>query len=62
VTVGSWINTSLFVAYRQHLESRADENTGEGELEYWLTPRLVIQGIAGNGGHHGVDLLWRKRY
>jgi hypothetical protein len=62
VTVGSWINTSLFIAYRQHLESRPDENTGEGELEYWLTPRLVIQGTAGNGGHHGVDLLWRKRY
>ena len=62
VTVGSWINPSLFVAYRQHLESRPDENTGEGEVEYWLSRRLVIQGTAGNRGYDGVDLIWRRRY
>jgi hypothetical protein len=62
VTVGTWITHSLFVAYRQHLESRADENTGEGEVEYWLSRRVMIEGTAGNNGYNGVDLLWRKRY
>jgi autotransporter translocation and assembly factor TamB len=62
VLVGTWITRSLFVAYRQHLESRADENTGEGEVEYWLSRRVMIEGTAGNNGYNGVDLLWRKRY
>jgi autotransporter translocation and assembly factor TamB len=62
VTVGTWITHSLFVAYRQHLESRADENTGEGQLEYWLSRRIVVEGTAGNRGYDGVDLLWRFRY
>jgi len=62
ITVGTWINSSLFLAYRQHLESRPDENTGEGELEYWLSRQVVIQGTAGNRGYDGVDLIWRKRY
>lgn len=62
VTVGTWVNSSLFLAYRQHLESRPDENTGEGEIEYWLTRRLVVQGTAGDRGVDGLDLLWRKRY
>jgi autotransporter translocation and assembly factor TamB len=62
VTVGKWITRSLFVAYRQHLESRVDENRAEGELEYWLTRRLSVDGTAGDRGFTGVDLLWRKRY
>jgi autotransporter translocation and assembly factor TamB len=61
VTVGSWISHSLFLAYRQHLGARADENLGEGEVEYWLSRRVVIEGTAGNYSQ-GVDLLWRKRY
>jgi autotransporter translocation and assembly factor TamB len=63
ITVGTWINSSLFVAYRQHLESRAqaNENLSEAEVEYWLTRRLVVQGTAGPSVN-GVDLLWRKRY
>lgn len=62
VTVGKWITRTLFVAYRQHLESRIDENRSEGQLEYWLTRRLSIDGVAGDRGVSGVDLLWRKRY
>ncbi|HSR96303.1 MAG TPA: translocation/assembly module TamB domain-containing protein [Kofleriaceae bacterium] len=61
VTVGSWISHSLFLAYRQHLAARPDENIGEGQLEYWLSRRVVIEGTAGNYSQ-GVDLLWRKRY
>ncbi|HEX7843660.1 MAG TPA: translocation/assembly module TamB domain-containing protein, partial [Kofleriaceae bacterium] len=62
VTVGTWVTPSLFLAYRQRLESRPDENTGEGELEYWLTRRIVIEGTIGNRGYDSVDLVWRKRY
>jgi len=62
VTVGTWITHSLFVAYRQHLESRTDENMGEGEVEYWLSRRIMIEGTAGDRGVNGIDLLWRKRY
>ena len=62
VTVGTWLTHALFLAYRQRLAARADENTGEGELEYWLSRRVVIEGTVGNHGYNGVDLLWRKRY
>ena len=62
VTVGTWITHSLFLAYRQHLESRVDENTGEGEIEYWISRRVMVQGTAGDRGYNGLDLLWRKRY
>jgi len=62
ITIGSWITRSLFVAYRQRIEAKPDENTGEGEVEYWLTHRFVVEGVVGDRGHNGVDLLWRKRY
>lgn len=62
VTVGKWLTRSLFIAYRQRLESRVDENRSEGELEYWLTRRLSIEGVVGDRLYNGVDLLWRKRY
>lgn len=62
ITVGTWISRSLFVAYRRRIEARPDENGGEGEVEYYLTRRLVVEGIVGDRGYNGVDLLWRKRY
>ncbi|MDQ3337046.1 MAG: translocation/assembly module TamB domain-containing protein [Myxococcota bacterium] len=62
ITVGTWLSRSLFVAYRRRIEARPDENSGEGEVEYWLTRRIVVEGIVGDRGYNGVDLLWRKRY
>jgi autotransporter translocation and assembly factor TamB len=62
ITVGSWLSRSLFIAYRRHLEARPDENTGEGEIEYWLSRRVVLEGVVGDRGYNGIDLLWRKRY
>jgi autotransporter translocation and assembly factor TamB len=62
VLIGTWLTRSLFVAYRQHLEARVDENRVEGELEYWLSRRVSIEATAGDRMHNGVDLLWRKRY
>ncbi len=62
VTVGTWITDSLFLAYRRHLEARPDENSGEGEVEYWIRRRLVLEAVAGDRGRHGLDLLWRRRW
>ena len=62
VTVGTWITDSLFLAYRRHLEARPDENSGEGEVEYWIRRRLVLEAVAGDRGVNGVDLLWRRRW
>lgn len=61
ITVGTWLRHGLFLAYRQRLDARQDENMGEGELEYWLSRRVVIEAVVGNRTN-GVDLLWRKRY
>ncbi len=62
VTIGSWLSRSLFVAYRRHLEARPDENTGEGQAEYWLSRRVMVEAVVGDRGYNGIDLLWRKRY
>ncbi len=62
VTVGSWITQKLFIAYRQRVGARVDENNGEAEVEYYLTRRLVVEGIVGDKNRNGIDLLWRKRY
>lgn len=62
VLVGTWITQSLFLAYRQRIEARPDENTGEGEVEYWIRRRLVLEGTIGDRGYNGLDLLWRRRW
>ena len=62
VLVGTWITQTLFLAYRQRIEARPDENTGEGEVEYWIRRRLVLEGTIGDRGYNGLDLLWRRRW
>jgi translocation and assembly module TamB len=62
ITVGSWITHTLFFAFRQHLDARPDENSGEGTLEYWLTRRLEVEATAGDRNYDGLDILWRKRF
>ncbi len=62
ITVGSWVTHTLFFAFRQHLESRPDQNSGEATAEYWLTKRLEVEATAGDRGYDGIDLLWRKRF
>jgi autotransporter translocation and assembly factor TamB len=62
VVVGTWISPSLFLAYRQRVEPPLPgENTGEGQFEYWLSRRVVVEGTAGDRAD-GLDLLWRLRY
>ncbi|MEO8841661.1 MAG: translocation/assembly module TamB domain-containing protein [Kofleriaceae bacterium] len=62
ITVGSWITHTLFFSFSQHMNARADENSGEGTLEYWFTRRLELELTAGDRNYDGADLLWRKRY
>ena len=62
VKVGTWITHTLFFGYREHINARPDENTGEGELEYWIARRLMLQGTIGDRGYDGADLLWRRRW
>jgi len=62
ITVGTWLTRSLFLAYRRRLETRPDENTGEAEIQFWISRRVMLEGSVGDRGYSGVDLLWRKRY
>ncbi len=62
ITVGTWLTHALFFAFRQHIDARPDENSGEGTIEYWLSQRLKVEGTAGDRGYDGVDVLWRKRF
>jgi autotransporter translocation and assembly factor TamB len=62
VTVGTWITDTLFLAYRRNLEARPDENAGQAEVQYWIRRRLVVEGVVGDRGVSGVDLLWRRRW
>nr|HEX4313776.1 translocation/assembly module TamB domain-containing protein [Kofleriaceae bacterium] len=60
--VGTWLTRDLFLAYRRHLDVRPDENASEGEVEYWVTPKVSLTGTAGDRDYDGVDLLWRHRW
>ena len=55
-------NVTMMWGRRRRLDARPDENTGEGQLEYWLTRRIMVEGTAGDRGVSGLDMLWRRRY
>jgi hypothetical protein len=61
-TIGKWLTRRLFVAYRHRLEARPNQNVGEGEVEYWLRPSLLLEGTVGDRGFHDIDLLWVRRW
>jgi autotransporter translocation and assembly factor TamB len=62
ITIGTWLTRRLFLGYRTRPAARPDENFAEGQVEYWLSRRLVVEGAGGDRGYSGLDLLWRKRY
>ncbi|HTM19971.1 MAG TPA: translocation/assembly module TamB domain-containing protein, partial [Kofleriaceae bacterium] len=62
LTVGKWITRKLFLAYERRLEARPDQNAGQGEVEYWLRPDLLLEAQVGDRGHHDLDLLWLDRW
>jgi translocation and assembly module TamB len=62
VTVGKWITHELFLAFRQRLETRPDQNTVEGSIEWWFRRSLMLEAVIGDRGVDGLDLLWRRRW
>lgn len=62
LTIGRRLGDRLFVSWRNRIDARADENTGEALLEYWLSRRLLLEGVVGASGVHGLDLLWTRRW
>lgn len=61
-TVGKWLSQQLYLSYRQHLQPRADENTGDAQLQFRLGSRFLLEGTGGDRGYYGADLLWRHRW
>jgi len=61
-TVGKWLSRRLFLAYRQRLQPRVDENNGDVQLQLRLGDRLLLEGTGGDRGYYGADLLWRHRW
>lgn len=59
---GRWITRRLLVLYRNRAEARPDENVNEAEVEYWLGRRVLVEGVAGDRGILGADLLWTRRW
>ncbi len=62
LTVGKWIARKLYVAYRRRLQTLVEQNAGQAEVEYWLSPRIVVEGVAGDRGYHDLDLTWVNRW
>ncbi len=59
---GRWITRKLLVLYRNRAEARPDQNVNEAEAEYWLDQRVLVEGVAGDRGVLGLDLLWTRRW
>lgn len=62
ITVGQWLARRLYVGYRRRIDAVPEQNAGQAEVEYWLSPRIVIEGVAGDRGYHDVDLTWVRRW
>jgi autotransporter translocation and assembly factor TamB len=61
-TVGKWLSQQLYLSYRQHLQPRSDENTGDAQVQFRLGSRFLLEGTGGDRGYYGADLLWRHRW
>jgi hypothetical protein len=62
LTLGKWVSRKLFVSYRQRVDGRYDENSSEVEGEYWIWPRVVVDGSAGDRGVDELVVVWTKRW
>lgn len=61
LTVGTWVDDDLFVAYRRRTDPEGGENANEMAVEYRASEDIVIEGAAGDHGRASVDVLWVKR-
>lgn len=62
LTIGRRFSDRLFLSWRNRVDARPDENTGEALLEYWLGRRVLLEGVVGSEGVHGLDMLWTRRW
>lgn len=62
LVAGRWITEKLLLLVRSRSTPRLLENGAEGELQYWLRRGLMLNGIAGDSGTFGLDLLWNRRW
>ena len=62
IAVGTWLTRTLFIAYLRRLDARPNENSNQGEIQYWISRRVMVEGVFGDRGYNGIDLLWHKRY
>ena len=62
LVAGRWITEKLLLLVRSRSDPRTLENSTEGELQYWLRRGLLLDGVAGDKGTFGLDLLWNRRW
>jgi translocation and assembly module TamB len=62
VTIGKWLTPDLFVAYRRRFEAEELENANEALFEYDIGKSWVLEGLYGDGGKGGADLLWTHSF
>lgn len=63
-TVGKWFFSDLFVAYKQRFGSQTGEqqNTYEGELDWYFARGFRLDLIFGDRGEGSADVLWIHRW
>lgn len=59
---GRWITEKLLLLLRSRSDPRPLENSAEAELQYLLRRDLLLDGVAGDRGTFGLDLLWNRRW
>jgi hypothetical protein len=62
LVAGRWITEQVLLLVRNRTNPRPLENGAEGELQYWLRRGLLLDGVAGDRGTLGLDLLWNRRW
>jgi hypothetical protein len=61
-TFGTWLTREIFLAYKQKLDARYDENTGDASVEWHFKPSWVLEVSGGDRNYYGGDVLWRRRW
>lgn len=59
---GRWLTEKLLLLLRSRSDPRPLENSTEAELQYLLRRDLLLDGVAGDRGTFGLDLLWNRRW
>ena len=58
----SWLPGTAYVAFRNHIQPLPTENQNEGEVEWYLQRKVLVDGVYGDRQYDGLDLLYRLRW